>query len=174
MALKQNHHPCKGTHGQLLNKTEPQAVEQIQLCVFKLRPWCVDVWRVLLLEPRQHGCAQRSGTRPPGHTCRPARGPALSRTRFACFFYQYKPTGLAASSAASLSDGSFEACNLLIIKEAEATFEGNHVITRILRNEPLESWDGTRCFGLGKKTEDAKHGKTAIISHTDDHGLCPV
>ena len=41
MALKQNHHTCKGTNGQLLIKTEPQAVEQIQLHVFILRPLIV-------------------------------------------------------------------------------------------------------------------------------------
>jgi len=49
------------------------------------------------------------------------------------------------------------------IPESEVSFEWDHVITRVLRNEPLEWWDGARCFGLGKKTEEAKHGKTAIV-----------
>jgi len=48
-------------------------------------------------------------------------------------------------------------------KEAEATFEWDHVITRVLWNQPREWWDGARCFGLGKKTKDSKYGKIASV-----------
>jgi hypothetical protein len=48
-------------------------------------------------------------------------------------------------------------------KEAEVTTKRGHVATRVFRDETLECWDSARCFGLSKKTEEAKHGKTAII-----------
>jgi hypothetical protein len=48
-------------------------------------------------------------------------------------------------------------------KEAEVTTTRRHVATRVFRDETLECWDSARCFGLGKKTEEAKHGKTAIV-----------
>jgi hypothetical protein len=48
-------------------------------------------------------------------------------------------------------------------KEADITFECNHLIARVFRNEPPQWWEGARSYGLGKKTEDAKHGKTAIV-----------
>jgi hypothetical protein len=47
--------------------------------------------------------------------------------------------------------------------KSEVSFKWNHAITRVLRNEPRERWDGARYFGLGKKTEDAKHSETAIV-----------
>jgi len=47
---------CKGTNGKLLNKN--QALASCQKVLFNLRPWCVEIRRVLFLEQTMV---------PPGH-----------------------------------------------------------------------------------------------------------